>query len=263
MKATDKTRKATATKGSKSATNKSAKQTKSDATANKQLVDETVNAILKDSKATTKSGKKQPTAEDIAAKQRKDAIRRRDKVTDTIVANTFKKVLSIQEWLKAAKAEAAKEDPQFAKQIDAKWATLCVEMKKADSYYAVVTIVTDPKDGKKKSMISYIPVEWKNNDKIVIPCRKGFTPTEYRFNSDCIAVSIKKSDDLAIKHKVLVNKPITKVIDGQEWKKDNFVEVEKTFRPVELTEFTPSQFKKRFKLAMQVVFPDGFAVESK
>ena len=255
----------TKTTARKSNANEVSKSTTPQTTAkavDNSIVDATVDAIRKDSKSTAKSGKTQPTDEDIAAKQRKDAIKRRDKVTESIMANTLKKVLDVKEWLKTAKAEAAKIDPQFAKQIDEKWATLCVEVKKADSYYAVVT-VTKGKDGNKKSLISYVPVEWKDNDKIVIPCRKDFTPTEYRFNSDCKAVKISKASELVIKHKVLVNKPITKVIDGQEWKKDNFVEVEKTFRPVELTEFTPSQFKKRFKLAMQVVFPDGFAVESK
>lgn len=223
-------------------------------------VTQIVNANEVSKSATTqvsaKADKPQPTAEELAAKAAKKAERAYNKVVSSIIADTKHKVLDPVAWMKQAKLVAKQQEPAIAKAIEAKWATLCVEVKRAGAYYAESVVVTDKKSGKKTTAKQYHMVEWRLATKVAEIGRK-ITPTEYRFAFGEDIVEIKSVKDLTVNHKVVEKKPITKVIDGEEWKKIVETVVSKDFRPVEIVDLTPSEFGKRFKLAMQVVFPNN------
>lgn len=228
-----------------------AKAAQANQVANANEVSKSVTAQV-----SAKADKPQPTAEELAAKAAKKAERAYNKVVSTIIADTKHKMLDPVKWLKQAKLVAMQQEPAIAKAIDAKWATLCVEIKKAGAFYAESIKVDDKKSGKKVTATQYHMVEWRLATKVAEIGRK-ITPTEYRFAFGEDIVSIKSVKDLTVNHKVVEKKPITKVIDGEEWKKIVETVVSKDFRPVEIVDLTPTEFAKRFKLAMQVVFPNN------
>lgn len=203
-----------------------------------------------------KADKPQPTAEELAAKAAKRAERAYNKVVNTIIADTKHSVLSVPKWLSAAKAAAKKQEPAIAKAIESKWATLCVEIKRAGAFYAESIKVDDKKSGKKVTATQYHMAEWRLATKVAEIGRK-ITPTEYRFAFGEDIVAIKSVKDLTVNHKVVEKEKITKVIDGEEYTRTVEHFVFKDFRPIEILDLTPSEFGKRFKLAMQVVFPNN------
>ena len=212
------------------------------------------------SKSTTanvpaKQEKPQPTAEEIAAKAAKRAHKAYNKVVRAIITDTKHKVLDPVAWMKTAKAVAATQEPAIAKAIDSKWATLCVEVKKAGAYYAESVVVKDKKTGEKRTAKQYHMVEWKPATKVA-EIGRAITPTEYRFTFGEDVVEIKSVKDLTINHEVVEYDKISKEIDGIEWSRRIERKVLKDFRPVEILDLTPSEFAKRFELAMQVVFPN-------
>lgn len=203
-----------------------------------------------------KADKPQPTAEEIAAKAAKKAERSYNKVVNAIIAGTKHKVLDPVAWMKQAKLVAKQQEPAIAKAIEAKWATLCVEVKKAGAYYAESVVVTDKKSGKKTTAKQYHMVEFRPATKVA-EIGRAITPTEYRFAFGEDVVEIKSVKDLTVNHEVIERDKISKEIDGETYYKVVERKVLKDFRPVEILDLTPSEFGKRFKLAMQVVFPNN------
>lgn len=203
-----------------------------------------------------KADKHQPTVEELAAKAAKKAERAYNKVVDAIISDTKNKVLEIPAWMKTAKAVAKTQDPAIAKAIEDKWATLCVEVKKAGAYYAESIVVTDKKTGKKTTAKQLHIVEWRPATKVA-EIGRAITPTEYRFAFGEDVVEIKSVKDLTVNHEVIERDKISKEIDGETYYKVVERKVIKDFRPVEVLTLTPAEFGKRFKLAMQVVFPNN------
>jgi hypothetical protein len=203
-----------------------------------------------------KADKPQPTAEELAAKAAKKAERAYNKVVNEIIAVTKHKVLDPVAWMKQAKIVAKQQEPAIAKAIEAKWATLCVEVKRAGAYYAESVVVTDKKSGQKTTAKQYHMVEFRPATKVA-EIGRAITPTEYRFAFGEDVVEIKSVKDLTVNHEVIERDKISKEIDGETYYKVVERKVLKDFRPVEILDLTPSEFGKRFKLAMQVVFPNN------
>lgn len=217
-----------------------------------------VNEVNKSETATVsaKADKAPLTEDEIAAKAAKKAEKAYNRVVNAIITGTKHKVLDPVAWLKSAKAEAAKQEPAIAKAIESKWATLCVEVKRQGAYYAESIVVTDKKSGEKRTAKQYHMVDWRLATKVA-EIGRAITPTEYRFAFGEDVVEIKSVKDLTVNHEVIERDKISKEIDGEEWVKVVERKVLKDFRPVEILDLTPSEFGRRFKLAMQVVFPDN------
>ena len=219
------------------------------------LVESTVDTILKDSKASAKSGKKQPTAEEIAAKAAKKAMGLCDKITKQIIDGTKHKVLSPTMWMKTAKAVAATVNPAIAKAIDEKWATINVNVKRCGACYTESVILKNGENGEAVHMI-----EWRDASKVT-DFGRMFKPTAYRWSADEDFVAITSPKDLTIEHEVIEYEVLKQEFDGIEWTRKIEHKVLKQFRPVEVLDLNPNEFARRFKLAMQVTFPNGFSVE--
>lgn len=246
MKTTNKTRKETATKVAKSTTTNATLSTK-------ELAAETTTAILKDSKAAKKS---QPTAEELAAKALKKSLTARDKAVNTALELTKGEICSVSNWLKVFKKHLSK---QVALQLDSKWAATCkqVEMNATGQYYLEEVTTKSGAKGLKVHMCRFQSTD-KIGSKTIAATKnlKGFC-----YDAEEGVVNISSADELTINRKVVVKTPITKVIDGEEWKRYTESVVEQTLRPYEVLDLTYGEFKKGIKAAIAAVFPNGFAVE--
>ena len=250
MKTKTTARKSNANEVSKSAT----PQTTAKAVDN-SLVEATVEAIRKDSKNTAKSGKVQPTAEELAAKQLKKNLSIMDKYVNQALSLTKGEVLGVTNWLKVFKKHF---DKQFAKQIDDKWATICkiVEMSATGQYYLEEVTLKNGTKGTKIHMVKFVPTD-KIGSKTILATKnlKGFC-----YDAEEGVISISSADELTIHRMVTEKVAISKEIDGTEWTR--YVEnvVEKTLKPYEVFEISFGEFKRGIKAAMAVAFPNGFAV---
>lgn len=248
---------AKAAKKNSATTAKAVKSTTANATAkaveeHNVLVENTVEAIRKDSKAT----KAQPTAEELAAKAAKKAVSRRDKAVNEALRLTKGEVFAVSNWLKVLKKNFEK---QYAKHIDEKWATICkmVEMAATGQYYLEEVTTKSGSNALKVHMIKFVPAD--KIGKRTILCSKNLKGFCYDAEEGVIAIS--NESELTIQRMVTEKKTITKVIEGETYSRVVENVVLKTLKPYEVFELSYGEFAKGIKFAMQTVFPDGFAIE--
>lgn len=250
MKTKTTARKSNANEVSKSATTKTTAKA-----VDNSLVEATVEAIRKDSNITAKSGKVQPTDEELAAKQLKKNLSIMDKCVNDALSLTKGELLDIKNWLKVFKKHF---DKQFAEQIDKNWATICkhIEMHSTGQFYLEEVTLKNGTKGTKVHMVKFVPTD-KIGNKTILATKnlKGFC-----YSDDEGIISISSADELTIQRMVTEKTPISKDIDGVKWTR--YVEnvVEKTLKPYEVFELSFGEFKKGVKAAMAIVFPNGFAV---
>lgn len=218
------------------------------------LVEATAKVIANDLKKQTKSA---PTAEELAAKAAKKAISRRDKATDEALKLTKGEILDASNWLKVFKKHFPKK---FAAYLDKHFATLCVEVKKAGGYYAESVVITDKKSGEKRTVKQYHMVKFELAEQVT-EIGRAITPTEYRFTFGEEAISISSVKELTVSHEYVEYEVLKQEINGEEWTRRVEHKSQRDFRPVEYLDLSYGEFAKRIKLAMQVVFPNGFDEE--
>jgi mRNA-degrading endonuclease RelE of RelBE toxin-antitoxin system len=183
------------------------------------------------------------------------AIKERDNINAKALVLANEACCAPEVWMREHKKALKKVAPQYAKLIEDKYSELVIAIKKAGSYYSERVVEKD-KEGNKRNLERIHMCDWRLASKTNEIGRK-ITPLYLRYKDED-AIEVSKVSELTITRKVCVPTYEEREIDGKIWKHkiENFVE--KRFRPVECLDLTFSEFKSRVKVAIEVVFPNGF-----
>jgi mRNA-degrading endonuclease RelE of RelBE toxin-antitoxin system len=183
------------------------------------------------------------------------AIKERDNINAKALVLANEACCAPEVWMRAHKKALKKVAPQYAKLIEDKYSELVIAIKKAGSYYSERVVEKD-EEGNKRNLERIHMCDWRLASKTNEIGRK-ITPLYLRYKDED-AIEVSKVSELTITRKVCVPTYEEREIDGKIWKHkiENFVE--KRLRPVECLDLTFSEFKSRVKVAIEIVFPNGF-----
>ena len=239
---------------SKSNTAKGSRKNNKSINANaqqQQVVVESQPTQAQDAQEQEQTQQQQVVVDEATAK----AIKERDNINAKALVLALKGCCSPEAWMREHKKALKKVAPQYAKLIEDKYSELVIAIKKAGSYYSERVVEKDNK-GNERTLERVHMCEWRKASKVNEMGRK-ITPLYLRYKDE-EAIAVNSVKELTITRKVCVPTYDEREIDGQVWKRkiENFVE--RQFRPVECLDLTYSEFKTRVKVAIEVVFPNGF-----
>jgi hypothetical protein len=152
-------------------------------------------------------------------------------------------------------------------ELDKVWGRLQIEIKLAGNCY-IENIAIDEKNEKGEKTGNKVQVqkvhmsEWRNAERVELLPDKTHEVCGYRYidkkNGLEPITTISSANELEITRNLVSYDTIEKMIDGELYTRKVEVVTPTKLRPEIVLDLTLKEFEKRFKLAMQVVFPNGF-----